>query len=244
MPIELLPGETAVDLQYKGLYLLAESGVAGLTTDSVLLASFVRAKEQSRVIELCSGGGGVSILLHARTGAIITGVELSEKAVTLAQRSLEYNGLSGITFLTMDLKDAPEALGHGNFESAVCNPPFFSSGSKSPDISRALARHEGGCTLAEVCASAAALLKNGGRFTLIYPSEGLDSAFFTLSAHGLTPKRLRLVLPREGAAPRRVLIEAKKGAKLGLTFEPCLVMQDSNGFYTEEMKRIYHMEGS
>jgi len=243
MPLELLCGESAVDLQYKGLFLLAADGVAGLTTDSVLLASFTRAYTSERAVELCSGGGGIAILLHARTGCTVTGIEISEKAAELSRRSLLYNNITGIEFHTMDLKDAPKSLGHGKFDLALCNPPYFTAGKVSPETERALARHEGGCTLYDVCTSVSALLKNGGRFSMIYPAESMDSAFSALAECGLAPKRVRLVLPKQNAAPRRVLIEAKKGAKPGLTFEPCLVMHGENGDYTDEMKRIYHMEG-
>ncbi|MBR0026692.1 MAG: tRNA1(Val) (adenine(37)-N6)-methyltransferase [Clostridia bacterium] len=243
MPIELLPGESAVDLQYKGLFLLSAQGVAELTTDSVLLADFARAYASEHAVELCSGGGGVSILLHARTGCRVTGIELSETAAELSKRSLTYNGLSDIEFFRMDLKDAPKELGHGKFDLALCNPPYFTAGKVSPEKERALARHEGGCTLCDVCRAASALLKNGGRFSMIYPAESLDTAFASLTEHGLAPKRVRLVLPKQNAAPRRVLIEAKKGAKPGLTFEPFLIMHGEDGGYTAEMKRIYHMEG-
>ncbi|MBQ3108174.1 MAG: methyltransferase domain-containing protein, partial [Clostridia bacterium] len=179
----------------------------------------------------------------ARTGCRVTGIELSETAAELSKRSLAYNGLSDIEFFRMDLKDAPKELGYGKFDLALCNPPYFTAGKVSPEKERALARHEGGCTLCDVCRTASALLKNGGRFSMIYPAESLDTAFASLTEHGLAPKRVRLVLPKQNAAPRRVLIEAKKGAKPGLTFEPCLVMHEEDGSYTAEMKRIYHMEG-
>lgn len=243
MPIELRPGESAVDLQYKGLFLLAADGVAGLTTDSVLLADFTRAYASERAVELCSGGGGIAILLHARTGCSITGIEISEKAAELSKRSAACNSLDLVEFYNMDLKDAPKSLGHGKFDLVLCNPPYFTSGKVSPEKERALARHEGGCTLLDVCASTSALLKNGGRFSMVYPAESMDTAFSTLHECGLAPKRVRLVLPKQDAAPRRVLIEAKKGAKPGLAFEPGLVMHEQDGAYTEEMKRIYHMEG-
>ena len=243
MALPLKAGESVTDLQYKGLSLLAAEGVAGLTTDSVLLAAFVRAYASERAVELCSGGGGVSILLNARTGCRVDGVELSEKAVALSERSLLYNGLSEISFFHMDLKDAPTVLGHGKYDVALCNPPYFTEGPKSAGEGRALARHEGGCTLTDVCRAASALLKNGGRFSVIYPAERMDTAFYSLYECGLAPKRVQLVLPKQNTAPRRVLIEAKKGARPGLTFEPCLVMHGEDGSYTNEMKRIYHMEG-
>lgn len=243
MPLELLPGESAVDLQYKGLYLLSAEGVAGLTTDSVLLAAFTRAHAREYAAELCSGGGGVSILLHARTGCSVTGIELSPHAAALANRSLLYNGIDRVRFLPLNLKDAPKTLGHGRFDLVLCNPPYFTAGAPSPVKERALARHEGGCTLSDVCSAAARLLKNGGRFSMIYPANALDSAFSVLARHDLAPKRIRLALPRPDAAPRRVLIEAKKGGRPGLIFEPCLVMHKADGGYTDEMKRIYHMEG-
>ena len=62
-----------------------------------------------------------------------------------------------------------------------------------------------------------------------------------MTAHGLEPKRLRLVQYRAGYAPNLVLIEGRRGGKPGLDIEKPLILCDDGG-ESEEYKRIYHKE--
>ena len=91
-----------------------------------------------------------------------------------------------------------------------------------------------------LCAAAAYLLRTGGSFCLVHRPERLSELFVCLSAHGLEPKRLRLVCPREGSAPSLVLVEARRGGKPGLVIEPALLLTDADGKESEEVRRIYH----
>ncbi len=49
---------------------------------------------------------------------------------------------------------------------------------------------------------------------------------------------------RQGQAPSFALIEARKGANEGLGFLPTLYVYEQDGSYTDELKRIYHIEGA
>ena len=238
----LLPGERAVDLQYNGLFILQSARAAGVSTDSVLLANFLHLSPKDRVVDLGCGTGVLCLLLASRTKAQITGIELIPETADMAQRSTIMNGLLNVSILCADLRDAPKALGCGQFDIAVSNPPFFTAGTVSPDPLRAAARHDVYATLDDVVKSASALLINGGKITMIYPSSSLCDALMTLRDHMFEPKRLRFIAAREDSQPRRVLIEAKKGGSAGLIVEPPLVMHDASGAYTDEMNRIYHIQ--
>ncbi|MBR0354726.1 MAG: hypothetical protein IJK35_05100, partial [Oscillospiraceae bacterium] len=61
-----------------------------------------------------------------------------------------------------------------------------------------------------------------------------------LTAHGLEPKRLRLVCHRADSAPSLALLEARRGGRPGLRIEPMLVLTDLDGGESAEYKRIYH----
>ncbi|MEL7610235.1 MAG: tRNA1(Val) (adenine(37)-N6)-methyltransferase [Bacillota bacterium] len=238
----LLPGERAVDLQYNGLFILQSAKAQGVGTDSVLLANFTRLNAKERAVDLGCGTGLICLLLASRTGARITGVELIAETADMARRSAMMNGIINVSILCSDLNGAPKELGCGKFDAVVSNPPFFTVGTVSPDPFRAAARHDVSATLKDIATSASALLKNGGRFTMIYPSASLCDALTTLREHALEPKRLRFVASRADRPPRRALIEAKKGASAGLIVEPLLVMHDASGAYTDEMNRIYHIQ--
>ena len=109
--------------------------------------------------------------------------------------------------------------------------------------SRAVARSERGCTLAEVIAAAAWCLKTGGAFCLVHRPERLAELLTAMSAAGLEPKRLRLVQHRAEKAPSLVLVGGRKGAKPGLDVQAPLILTGPDGRDTAEVRRIYHREG-
>lgn len=219
---------------------------APLGTDSVLLADFVRPGGAKRGIDLGCASGILSLLLLGRTEKLqMTGLELLPEAAELARENMERNGLLARSeMLTGDLRQHRSLFAPGRFDLAVANPPYFpvGSGAASPDPARAAARGEGSCTLEDLCGAAAYLLRTGGSFCLVHKPERLSELFCALSAHGLEPKRLRLVCPRPDSAPSLVLVEARRGGKPGLAVEPPLVLTDGAGNESPEVRRIYHRE--
>lgn len=217
--------ERTDDLQYDGLILYQDSAYARFGADALKLCAFLRLKPADRVVELGSGTGVVCVLGERKTGARFTGVERQTRLVELAQKSARQNGQE-IRFVEADAAEAPELLGHGTFTAAVMNPPYFSSGEPSPNPSVAAARH-GAAHAREVFFTAAfQLLNNGGRLFLIYPADALADLLTALRAHRFEPKRMRFLYAKPGAPARRVLVEAKKLGRPGLTVEPPDWMQE------------------
>lgn len=217
---------------------------APLGTDSVLLADFVRCPGAKRGIDLGCASGILSLLLLWREpGLHMTGLELREDAAALVRENLACNGLTARgEMLAGDIRAHRSLFRAGSFDLAVSNPPYFppGSGALSPDPARAAARGETDCTMQDLCAAAAYLLRTGGRFCLVHRPERLSELFVCLSAQALEPKRLRLVCPRPESAPNLVLVEARRGGKPGLVIEPALVLTDAEGNESEEVRRIYH----
>ena len=210
------------DLQHNGLMLYQDTELERFNADALWLCSFLRAGAKDTVVELGSGTGVVCVLGADNTGARFTGVERQERLVALSQKSAAYNHQE-IRFLCADVAEAPALLGHGSFTAAVMNPPYFTSGEPSEDVSRSLARHDAGHTLSAFLSSAFALLKNGGKLFVIYPANALAELFSALQKTRLEPKRMRFVYSKAGEKALRVLVEAKKGARPGLTVETPLL---------------------
>lgn len=238
MDVELRDGELITSLEYKGLRLIQKRGGSEVSTDSVLLASYVRAKPGERLLDIGCGTGVIALLCGARTGAQTTGLELQPEIFDIAKRNAALNPEVSFEPTEGDLRTARI----GSFDLAVCNPPFFAGGAVSPNSERAAARHELTCTIDEVADCAARNLKNGGSFYMIYPADGLAAAFAALRAAGLEPKRLLCVAARADKPAKRVLIQARKGGGEGLIIEPTLIMHDNDGEYTPRMKQMYHIE--
>jgi tRNA1Val (adenine37-N6)-methyltransferase len=202
------------DLQFQGLKIIQDDGEACFTEDAVLLANYLRAGPQDRVVDLGAGGGIISILAAAKTGAKFVGIEKRTRLVELARRSAAMNA-QAIEFFEMDVRDAPRQFGHGSFTVAVSNPPYFDAPADSGQSEgRALARHGGAALLDAFLEAAFLLLKNGSNLYLCWPVRGLTDALCLLRARRLEPKGLRLVC--QGKEPRLALITAKKLGKSGL----------------------------
>jgi tRNA1(Val) A37 N6-methylase TrmN6 len=209
-----------------------------LSTDSMVLADFVKLPKNAAVLDLGSGCGTLGLLLCARDqGCCVTGIELQEAAHAAAVENIARNGLEGrLSSICADLRDMPVAP--GSFQVCVSNPPYFSGGaahSKNPT-----ARQEDTCTPKDLFAAASRALRWGGDFFLVHKPERLAQLCFEASSHGLEPKRLRLVRHRPDAPVSLILLSCRRGGKPGLQWEElCLYNQD--GTPTADYRRIYHI---
>ncbi|MBO4854443.1 MAG: methyltransferase [Oscillospiraceae bacterium] len=213
------------------------------STDTFLLGDFVRTRRGERICDLGAGTGLLGLLLLARQPELtVVGVEIQRAACRLTQRTAEENGLAGrLIPYEADLRRTEQLPPAGSFDAVVSNPPYFAAGSGlvSPDGSRGAARSEVLCTLADVCAAAARLLRSGGRFSLVLRPDRMAELFGLVQKYQLEPKRFRLVQYSAAAVPSLLLLECRKDGHTGLTAEPTLLLRSADGQETEESRRIY-----
>ena len=210
-------------------------------TDAFLLAAFARPRAGERVCDLGAGTGLIGLLLLAREPSLrLHNVELQAAPLRLAARTAEANALPVSQHLA-DLRHLEGVLEAGRFDYVVSNPPYFPAGSGHvpPDQARRQARAETGCTLEDVCAAAARLLRWGGRFALVHRPERLCDVLAALRERGLEPKRLRLVQHTASAAPSLVLVESRRGGRPSLAVEPPLVLREGDGRESAEVQAAY-----
>ncbi len=213
-------------------------------TDAMLLSHFCRVHRAERTADLGSGCGIIPLRWHdgGHRGPALA-VELQPAAAALLQKALTQcpDAAAHITGICDDLCTAALPADFiGCTDAVSCNPPYFTGGIVSPDPARAAARHQLHCTLADVCRTAAALLRDGGRLCICQRPAALGVAIAAFVNAGLQPKRLRFVRQRPGAAPWLFLLDGRKAGGEGLTMEPDLIMErpDGSGF-SEEVLTIY-----
>lgn len=212
-------------------------------TDTFLLSSLPRLTPGLRVCDLGSGTGLLGLLLLQRQPALsVTGVEIQEAAVRLAEKAALKNRLADhLTFHHGDLRNVKNQFPTGSFDLVVCNPPYFTPGSGRLASAQAMrtARAEVDCTLEDICRSAAYLLRWGGSFCLVHKPERLTDLLCALRQSVMEPKRLRFVCKTAGAAPSLLLLEGRRGGKPGLAVEAPLILQQADGSPTAEADAIY-----
>ena len=243
MTTKLLANERLDELHRNGLKIIQNSKKFCFGMDAVLLSGFANAKEGEKVLDMGTGTGIIPILMSAKTQAgHLTGLEIQPESADMARRSVEYNDLQEkIDIVLGDIKDASKVFGASSFDVVTTNPPYMiaNHGISNPDEAKAIARHEIKCTLEDVIAQGAKVLKPGGHFFMVHRPFRLGEIIPLMKQYKLEPKRMRLVYPYVDAEPNMVLIEGAKGGKPRLTVEKPLIVYEKGGQYTSEIYDIY-----
>jgi len=240
----LLKNNERVDeLHRKGYQIIQDPGRFCFGMDAVLLSGFAKVKRGEQVLDLGTGTGIIPILLEAKTeGAHFTGLEIQPESADMAARSVQLNHLEEkVSIVTGDIKDASKIFGASSFDIVTTNPPYMigEHGLKNEADAKTIARHEVLCTLDDILAQSAKLLKNGGHFYMVHRPFRLAEIFSKMVAYGIEPKRMQLVYPYVNKEPNMVLIEGLRGGRSRLTVEKPLIVYKSEGEYTKDIYDIY-----
>lgn len=224
---------------HNGFTLDTPPGTFPLSTDSMLLADFVRLPKDACVLDLGSGCGTLGILLCASDPACrVTGIELNEAAHGAALINIHANALHDrMESIFGDLRQLHRFFQSGRFSCCVSNPPYFSAGAVRRTVP--LARHDHSCGVDTLFQAAAYALKFGGDFFIVQKPDALARLCACAVNAGLEPKRLRLVRHSPGKDISLILLQCRKGGKPGLVTEE-LCLFDETGQPTSAYQRIYH----
>lgn len=199
--------------------------------DPVLLAASVPARAGERVLDLGCGVGTAALCLASRVaGSRVTGIDLQDDLVVLAQRNARDNNLADrVGFQRGDVL----AQSAEDFDHVLANPPYLerARASISPNPIKAQANVEGAAVLADWVRAAVAMVTHGGTVTFIHRADRADELCSLMGA-GLGRLAMLPLLPKAGAAPKRVLVQGVKGATPGLHVLPPLVLHAPGGAFT------------
>ncbi|MDR1939853.1 MAG: methyltransferase [Clostridiales bacterium] len=228
----LKENERLESLGYNGLSIIQSSELYRFTSDAVTLANSVAARRGDRVCELGAGSGIAAILIAAKRGASVVGIEIQSRLADMSRRSVEICGLSGlIDIREARIQDAPRLLGCGGFDIVVTNPPYGkkadAKGIQNP--SDIIARTEAEVTLSEIIGTAARLLRFGGAFYIIIKSLRLSETLTLMTNEKIEPKELTLYAPAKEKNPDVAIVRGVRGGKTGLSVK--LAERFTEAFY-------------
>lgn len=236
----LLEDEIIDDLQIDNLMIIQKQSGYKFSTDSVLLANFAKIKRNEVYVDLCSGSGIVAILAaYKNKPRKCYAVEIQSEVAEMSKRSMEYNHLD-IEVLNESLTETYKTLGAESVDVITINPPYNTNKNFSENPQIALSTHEISINLEQIALFSSKLLKYGGRIYMSHRADRLAEIIFEFKKYNLEPKVLQVVYPKQSKEPNLVLIEAKKGAKVGLKISHPLILNNEDGSETDELKQIYN----
>lgn len=168
--------------QCRQFYIKDDQCAMKVSTDSLILGSYVPVIGVSHVLDLGTGSGLLALMLAQRAPATqVTALELEPAAVLQAQQNVAASPWPHrIQVRQADVQDWREAT---QFELVVCNPPYFNQQLPSASATRELAR-QGTTELLEWAHCAAAHLSAGGRFYWILPLSVSQRIATQMAANG------------------------------------------------------------
>lgn len=168
--------------------------------------------------ELGCGDGSALFGVLSQWGGLALGIDINQAFTDLAAKNAERLGLSGVSFINMDLRNARASAAlkawAGRASLALANPPWRppQEGRRcaSPMRNAALWAEED--TLKIFCAAASFLLAPRAHFCCISNPGSLPKFIEEMSRAKLGLREILPIAPAAGKPAARVLMRARKGS--------------------------------
>jgi len=211
--------------------------------DPILVSHFAKPSAGDKVIDLGTGCGIIPILLADNISPLeIIGVEIQSSLAEFAKDNIMANNMSDdIKIINSDMKKIKSHIEPASVDMVITNPPYTkkNSGRINPDSERAIARHEIKITLAELVEIAAELLKDSGKFVIVYPKKRLSEVLAVMVSNGINPELLRLVHTKKDVAPKLFLLSGEKRGSKELVVAPPLYIFDESAVCIDGIAKMF-----
>lgn len=174
-------------------------------TDGVLLGAWATCTDSTKILDVGTGSGLISLMLAQRSKAIIDSIDIDKDAYIQAKINFEQSifrerlNSYHIDFLNYHPED--------KYNLIVSNPPYFSNSLHSPEESRTVARHNKELDLVSFIKKAKSLLSPQGIISIILPYDTFDTIQSICKENNLFLSRKTTVKPTEDKPAKRVLLE-------------------------------------
>lgn len=237
-------GEITSDTFCNGKIFVSQPAVGyRFSIDSIILAGFFRPQASERVLDIGTGCGIIPLVLAQRFPNLkLIGVELQSSLATIATRNIERNGMQDkISIITQDMRELNVNTIGGAVDHIISNPPYRPalSGRINPHPQKAIARHELTMNLSQLMAVSRSLLRVGGKFLMVYPSERLADVIFQMRHNDIEPKRLHMIFPKENGPANLFVIEGIRAGNPGIQELTSFVIYQSNNEYSNAMAKMF-----
>ena len=215
-------------------------------SDAVFLAAAVPSHAGMRVLDVGAGVGVAGLCLLARLPSLeLTAVEIDAELCALAAKNAARNGFADkFSVVNADVTAPGRSLRAAGlfseaYDQVIANPPFHAEGRvrAAPDRGRANAHvmEQGG--LAAWVRFFAAMAAPKALLTLIHRPDCLGELLRLLEGR-FGDVTVFPLFARTGEPATRIIVQAEKGSRAGLSLLSGLVLHQQNGSYTDAAEAV------
>ena len=172
-------------------------------TDGLLLGAW--AQGGSSVLDIGTGTGLIALMMAQRfPDAHVDAIDIDADAASQAEDNARRSPFADrVAVRCVSLQ---EYVTEREYDSIVCNPPFFTQSLQSPDSKRTLARHSIALPFDDLFRHARRLMSEDGVFSIVVPSDALSQIETAVVMNNLFLVRRCFVRTTRKKPARRLLL--------------------------------------
>ncbi len=207
-------------------------------TDAVLLGAWSDCSKAKSILDIGTGCGIIALMMAQKNNhAKITAIDIEENSIVEAKQNFIRSPWNHNLFAQHIAIQDFAIVDTEKFDFIICNPPFFSRSTRSPNKIRHQARHTDTLSPVEFFKSCAILLDEKGKISLILPYDSSSNWINAAADVGLHPSKMTDVFSYPSKPIERLLVEfsTKKEPISPVQF---YIRQGKNLPYSEEYVQL------
>jgi len=200
-------------------------------TDGVLLGAMTDCKKATKILDIGSGTGLISLMLAQRNDtAVITGIEIEKNAFLQSQDN--FNNSKWSNRLSIIHTSLQNHSSETKYDLIVSNPPYFTGSTQANNQYRKLARNTNSLNFKELISKSKILLSKNGIFSVIIPFPRKEEFIKLALENNLFLSRVCNIKGTASSTEKRILMEFNHSKNTIL--QENLIIEKARHIYTDK----------
>lgn len=206
-------------------------------TDAILLGLWCEVENHNVVLDVGTGCGIIALIIASKASTKVVGIDDHLESIQEAEHNFVESAMSKkLVAINSDFSMFSHQS-QEKYDLIVSNPPFFSTGIKSPIPSRKKARHINNLTHHCLCDGASKLLSPKGRLCVVIPACQKSAFIETAAMSNLFLTRELLISPLPNTPPNRINMEFSINNNRR-TITETFIIRNENRSYSKQYKAL------